>query len=234
MKTQNNFNLDILEDLPARPTIDQILKKQITQTIMLAGDCRTASRNWVWKRNEIMRIVSKKHRSLPFQRCYFWTGAPGVWQHTRIWRRNEKQGTPRTGRNICSFVFLLKIKSIQLFHESYNHLHTYTITHPRTVMVEPFYTVVTDWAVTCPGGSEDLAGEAVFQLHWLALHLGQNIKDIPLWLPRPLVPALLLSWEVVCKLPLPHYWAALFLSLYSLPQHSLPCMKDSILKQQLR
>ena len=47
MKTQNNFNLDILEDLPARPTIDQILKKQITQTIMLAGDCRTASRNWV-------------------------------------------------------------------------------------------------------------------------------------------------------------------------------------------
>ena len=47
MKTQNNFNQDMLEDLPARPTIDQILKKQITQTIMLAGDCLTASRNWV-------------------------------------------------------------------------------------------------------------------------------------------------------------------------------------------
>ena len=45
--TQNNFNQDMLEDLPARPTIDQILKKQITQTIMLAGDCLTASRNWV-------------------------------------------------------------------------------------------------------------------------------------------------------------------------------------------
>ena len=31
---------------PARPMIDQTLKKQMTQTMMLAGECLTASRKF--------------------------------------------------------------------------------------------------------------------------------------------------------------------------------------------
>ena len=36
---------------PARPMIDQTLKKQMTQTMILAGECLTASRKFACKRN---------------------------------------------------------------------------------------------------------------------------------------------------------------------------------------
>ena len=34
------------DDRPARPSMDQTLKKQMTQTMMLAGDFLTASKKW--------------------------------------------------------------------------------------------------------------------------------------------------------------------------------------------
>ena len=37
--------------LPARPSMDQTLKKQMTQTMMLAGDFLTASKKCAWRKN---------------------------------------------------------------------------------------------------------------------------------------------------------------------------------------
>ena len=52
-----------------------------------------------------------------------------------------------------------------------------TISDPGTVMIEPFYTIVTNGAMWSPGGPKQFAGEAIFQLDSLK-------KNYPLWLNK--------------------------------------------------